>query len=228
MERDGTGRLSNSELAALLERIPDIVWRYRLIPTPGFDYVSPSVVAFTGYTPAEHYADPALGRKIVHPDDVHLMEAAVADPDEHKRVMLRWRHKAGLELTTEQRIVAIRNRHGQLIALEGVARPVISGERTLQIHAGDVVLDLATHRALVNERVVDLTPSEHRILVLLASADGPVSPAELTARLWGEDDPAGPRAIQVHVSNLRRKIEQDPSHPRRVISHRGVGYELVK
>jgi hypothetical protein len=229
MERvRGGGRLTASELAGLLERAPDIIWRYRLVPTPGFDYVSPSVLAFTGYTPAEHYADPALGRRIVHPDDVPLLEAAIAAPEEHKQLMLRWRHKAGVELLTEQRIVAIRNGHGQLVALEGVARPVISAERRLQIQAGDLVLDLATHRALVNNRVVDLTPSEHLILVLLASADGPVSPSELTARLWGEDDPAGPRAVQVHVSNLRRKIEEDPSRPRRVVTHRGVGYELVK
>jgi PAS domain S-box-containing protein len=223
--KQGLGR---SELAALLERSPDIVWRYRLVPTPGFEYVSPSVVEFSGYTPAEHYSDPELGRKLVHPDDLPVMEALMAAPEEHPRVMLRWRHKAGPEFTTEHRIVPIRDAAGELVALEGVARPVISRDRTLQIAAGDLVLDLATHRVLVNERVVGLTPSEHRILVLLASSEGAVSASELTVRLWGEDYPAGPRVVQVHVSNLRRKIEDNPAKPRRLVTHRGVGYELVR
>jgi len=210
-----------------LERSPDIIWRYRLIPPPGFEYVSPAALTFTGYSPAEHYSDPDLGRKIVHPDDASLLEAAIAAPEDHKQLMVRWRHKAGIELMTEQRIVPIRDGDGQLVAIEGSARPVISGDRELQIPAGDLVIDLATHRALIDQRTVDLTPSEHRILVLLASADRPVSAPELTARLWGKDDPTGARAVQVHVSNLRRKIEEDPALPRRLVTHRGLGYELV-
>ena len=219
--------LSPALLAALVERVPDIVWRYRLVPKPGFEYVSPSVFALTGYTPAEHYADPDLGRKIVHPDDLPRMEAAMANPEDRKALVLRWRHKAGLELTTEHRIVAIRDAGGELVALEGVGRPVVNGQRRFELATGDLVLDLATHRVLVADRVVELTPSEHRILVLLASSDGPVTSPEIVARLWGEDHPAGPRVVQVHMSNLRRKIEDDPSRPRRLVTHRGMGYELV-
>lgn len=221
-------RLAPSQLAGLLARLPDIVFRYRYVPEPGFEYVSPSAFALTGYTPAEHYADPELGRRIVHPDDIPLMEAAVAAPDEHRTLTLRWRHKAGLELTTEQRLVPIRDATGQLVAVEGVARPVVSTERALQLRAGELVLDLATHRVLAGDRVVELTPAEYRILVLLASSDGPVGASELVTRLWGEDDPSGSRVVQVHVSNLRRKIEDEPSRPRRLVTRRGVGYELVK
>src|ERR671933_242536 len=53
----------------LLEQVPDLVYRYRLQPDPGFEYVSPSSTAVIGYTPEEHYADPELGWRIVHPDD---------------------------------------------------------------------------------------------------------------------------------------------------------------
>ncbi len=47
-----TAALDSTELVSLLDRIPDIVWRYRLSPEPAFEYVSPSVFALTGYTPA--------------------------------------------------------------------------------------------------------------------------------------------------------------------------------
>src|SRR5918998_1868269 len=92
--------LNDSQLVTLLERMPDIVWRYRLVPTPGFEYVSPSVFALTGYTPAEHYADPDLGRRIVHPDDLPVLEAAIASPGAHPVLTLRWRHRTGAIMTT--------------------------------------------------------------------------------------------------------------------------------
>jgi two-component system alkaline phosphatase synthesis response regulator PhoP len=96
------------------------------------------------------------------------------------------------------------------------------------MQAGDVVLDLAAHRALVDERVVDLTPSEHRILSLLVAADGPVSAHDLVVRLWGVDQPGGTRAVQVHISNLRAKLEHDPRRPQRLLTRRGVGYVLAR
>src|SRR4051812_3753206 len=43
---------------ALLESVPDVVYRYRLRPPPGLEHVNPSSTAVTGYTPEEHYADP--------------------------------------------------------------------------------------------------------------------------------------------------------------------------
>ena len=218
--------LTPQQLAAMLERIPDVVWRYRLVPQPGFEYVSPSVFALTGYTPAEHYADPDLGRRIVHPDDVHVLEEVLAAPGDHSQVTLRWRHRAGMVVTTEQRVSVVRDALGRVAVLEGVGRPVISGERLLQLPAGDLVVDLATHRVMVDERVVELTPSEHRILVLLAVSDGPVSSDRIVTRLWGEGHAGGVRTVEVHISNLRRKIEQDPRRPTRLVTWRGRGYAL--
>jgi DNA-binding winged helix-turn-helix (wHTH) protein len=223
-----TPALDATQLVALLERVPDVVWRYRLTPTPGFEYVSPSVFALTGYTPAEHYADADLGRRIAHPDDAELLEQAIRAPDAHATVNLRWRHRSGTVFATEQRLTVVRDGDGRMVAIEGVGRPVAGragGERT---RAGDVVLDLAAHRALVADRVVDLTPAEHRILSLLVAADGPVSSRDLVVRLWGADEPGGARAVQVHVSNLRRKLEDDPRRPQRLLTHRGVGYVLAR
>src|SRR3954447_22993860 len=101
--------LNAPQLAALLERIPDVVWRYRLLPEPGFEYVSPSVFALTGYTPADHYANPDLGRRIVHPDDADLLAGVFAAPGDHRQVTLRWRHRSGAVITTEHRIGVVRD-----------------------------------------------------------------------------------------------------------------------
>jgi DNA-binding winged helix-turn-helix (wHTH) protein len=216
------------QLVALLERVPDIVWRYRVRPAPGFEYVSPSVFALTGYTPADHYADPDLGRRIAHPDDLPLLEETIRSPADHPTVTLRWRHRRGTVFMTEHRLTVIRDGDGEVVALEGVGRPIHGPGNGTRIQAGDVILDLAANRALVDERVVDLTPSEHRILSSLVAADGPVSARDLVVRLWGADQPGGLRAVQVHISNLRAKLEQDPRHPRRLLTHRGVGYVLAR
>ncbi len=221
--------LDGHELSALLERIPDIVWRYRLLPDRGFEYVSPSVFGLTGYTPEEHYADPDLGRRIVHPADAPLLEALLRSTEPFSAMTLRWRHRHGDVFVTHQRISSIRDDEGRIVALVGVGRPVTNGSpRTYRVRAGDVVLDLAGHRALVGDRVVELTPAEHRILALLATSDGPVQVRALVTRLFGTEQPGGARGLQVHVSNLRRKLEDDPRRPKRLITHRGVGYALVR
>ena len=223
-----TSVLDTSQLLALFDRVPDIVWRYRLPPEARFEYVSPSVFALTGYTPAEHYADPDLGRRIAHPDDMALLEETIRSPAAYPTVTLRWRHRGGTTFTTEHRLTVVRDADGRALAIEGVARPVPSSEPDVRVQAGEVVLDLAAHRALVDDRVIDLTPAEHRILSLLMTADGPVSQRDLVVRLWGGDHPGGTRAVQVHVSNLRRKLERDPRSPRRLLTQRGVGYRLAR
>ena len=118
-------RASEARLRLILEHARDIVFRYRLHPTPGFEYVSPAVAALTGYTPEEHYADPDLGRKLVHPDDLPLLEAALRSPAASDApVTVRWRRKDGGLLWTEQRNVAVLDRGGRLVAIEGIARDV--------------------------------------------------------------------------------------------------------
>ena len=54
----------------------DLFYRYRLGPEAGYEYVSPSSTAITGYSPEEHYADPDLGLRQVHPDDRHLLKSS--------------------------------------------------------------------------------------------------------------------------------------------------------
>ena len=93
---------------------------------------------------------------------------------------------------------------------------------------GGLRLDVARHTAAIDGRPVLLTRSEFRLVALLASEPGkPFEREDLIRHLWESDFVGDRRAIDVHVSNLRRKLERDPRRPERLITVRGVGYKLV-
>ncbi len=92
---------------------------------------------------------------------------------------------------------------------------------------GGVRLDLERHTVEVDGRPVALTPSEFRLLALLASAPGRAfSRDEIMRHLWRSTYTGDRRASDTHVANMRRKIERDPSRPERIVAVRGVGYRL--
>jgi two-component system, OmpR family, alkaline phosphatase synthesis response regulator PhoP len=92
---------------------------------------------------------------------------------------------------------------------------------------GDLVIDVLRHSATLEDRPLQLTRSEFRVVTLLASEPGRVfTREELVEHLWEGDFDGDRRAIDVHMSNLRRKLEEDPRNPRRLQTVRGVGYRL--
>jgi two-component system response regulator RegX3 len=93
---------------------------------------------------------------------------------------------------------------------------------------GALRIDLQRHEVTVEGRRVHVTPSEFRLLELLAERAGQaVSRSELCVHLWGTDRALHTRACDLHVARLRQKIEADPSRPRRLLTVRAVGYKLV-
>ena len=75
---------------------------------------------------------------------------------------------------------------------------------------------------------VSLTPSEFRLLDLLAGEPERVfSRREIMQHLWDSTYVGDQRACDIHISNLRRKLEDDPAHPARIVTVRGVGYKLA-
>jgi PAS domain S-box-containing protein len=216
------------ELAAeVIERSRDVAYRYRLDP-PGFDYVSPAVTEVTGYTPEEHYADPELGLKIVHPEDFQRLRGVIESVPDGSPLILRWIAKDGRVLWTEQRNVPVFDDEGRLVAIDGVARE-ISGPRdpagTLSV--GGLVIDRLQQHVLVDSSPVHVTPAEFRILRFLAERADVVSREEIVRELWESEFAATGRACEVHISNLRRKVERDPRRPERILTVRGRGYRLV-
>lgn len=108
----------------IAERANDLIYVYRFKPQPGFEYVSPSATTITGYTPQEHYADPELGLKLVHPDDAHILKGYFKGKNFDHPVVLRWLKKDGSTMWTEQQNVPVYDENGELVALHGIARDI--------------------------------------------------------------------------------------------------------
>ena len=93
---------------------------------------------------------------------------------------------------------------------------------------GDIRIDFARHQVAIAGEPVHLTRSEFRLLLLLAKEPQRVfSRREIMEHLWQSPYVGDERACDIHVSNLRRKIEADPRNPERLLTVRGVGYTLV-
>ncbi len=95
------------------------------------------------------------------------------------------------------------------------------------LRAADVTLDRQAHSVRVGDRHVDLTPSEFDLLATLMATPGRVfSRFELLDRVQGTAFEGYERTIDVHVKNLRAKLEADPKEPRYIETVYGVGYRF--
>jgi len=96
-----------------------------------------------------------------------------------------------------------------------------------QVHFGDVVMDLVRHEVKVGGQAVNVTPTEFRLLEAMAKEPGRAfSRLELLERVFGYDYEGLERTVDVHLMNLRKKIEAQPGHPRYIVTVPGVGYRL--
>lgn len=95
------------------------------------------------------------------------------------------------------------------------------------LKVGDLVIDPRSHTVSLEGRLVDLTPREFDLLHAFALHPGTViSVDDLLARVWGAEFVGQPQVVYVHVRWLREKLEENPNHPKRIITVRGVGYKL--
>jgi len=93
---------------------------------------------------------------------------------------------------------------------------------------GDLTVDLAARRVTVSDREVHLTPIEYRLLAALVKHAGKVlTHAHLLAEVWGPGCAFEHTYPRVYMSQLRRKLEQDPARPRYLLTESGVGYRLA-
>ena len=93
---------------------------------------------------------------------------------------------------------------------------------------GGLTVDFTRHRVLVDGSDAELTQSEFRIVALLAQYAGMViTYDEMMVRLWGPNSTGGNQILRVNMTNIRRKLERDPSHPRYIFTENGVGYRMA-
>ena len=96
------------------------------------------------------------------------------------------------------------------------------------VRAGDLVIDLRAHEVSLNGRRVDLTPTEFRLLEILASHPNQVfTRMQLIDRVQGHAFEGYERTVDAHIKNLRSKVEPQAKSPRYILTVYGVGYKFA-
>lgn len=97
-----------------------------------------------------------------------------------------------------------------------------------EINNGGLTLNFLKHEASLGGRALNLTPIEFKLMAVLAREPERVfSRMRLIEKVFGYDFEGFDRTIDVHILNLRRKLEPDPSHPRYIKTVYGAGYKFV-
>ena len=96
------------------------------------------------------------------------------------------------------------------------------------IFCGDLAIDLAQRRVTLDSREIKLTPTEYDLLKVLAQNAGKVmTHRQLLKIVWGAPYTEDAHYIRVYIGQLRRKIEDNPTQPKYIVTESGVGYRLV-
>lgn len=176
--------------------------------------------------------------------DALILDLGLPDMEGHE-VIRRLREWSSVPII----VLSVREHEGQKIAAldagadDYLTKPFATGELMARLRAalrrganagndavyevGDLRLDLGRRMITVSGREVTLTPTEYELLRALAQHGGRVmTHNQLLRRVWGASYEPETHLLRVNISNLRRKLEPDPSRPRYIITEPGVGYRL--
>ncbi len=97
-----------------------------------------------------------------------------------------------------------------------------------RLSQGNITLDPVEHKVLFTDgRVVELTPLEFRLLYYLMKNSGRIlNVSQILTKVWGYDYEGESNLVAVYIRRLRTKVEEDPDHPRHVITVRNLGYKF--
>jgi DNA-binding response OmpR family regulator len=161
-----------------------------------------------------------LCRRVKQIADLPIIVLSAVDASEAK--------VSALELYAEDYVTKPFDPDELIARIQRVLRRAAIGSPQISLDGGDLEVDLATRRMTTPNGSQQLTPTEARLLqVLAASVDRVVPTEELLHRVWTDADGADPSYLWVTVRRLRRKLEGDPDRPRYLLTERGIGYRLA-
>jgi two-component system, OmpR family, KDP operon response regulator KdpE len=97
-----------------------------------------------------------------------------------------------------------------------------------KINFSDICIDLARRTVEQAGTALHLTPIEYKLLThLAAQPDRVITHQQLLKAVWGPGHTQDTHYVRVHMANLRKKVETDPSRPRHLITEAGIGYRFV-
>src|SRR5262245_60450401 len=180
-------------LRRFADQTKDMIFRCRIAPTRKWEYLSPSCFQLTGYTVDEHFADPMLVFKVVHPDDVHLYDAVIKYPERnHRPIIVRWIRKDGTQLWVEEQVQFLRDDQGVAVAVEGIARDI-------------------PERRRIEEQLAEAQRIAHIGNWVWAIGSDEVSWSEELSRIHGISPDAAPRTFAAFVETFAREDRQRAS-----------------
>ena len=134
----------------------------------------------------------------------------------------------GLELGADDYITKPFSLRELLARIRAVLRRSSAAWREERLRIGDLIIDLDKHEVRKAGVKVQLTPTEFKILSILASSPGRVySRLQLVDAVLGEAYQGYERSIDTHISNLRKKLGDDSAQPRYIDTVYGVGYKML-
>lgn len=96
------------------------------------------------------------------------------------------------------------------------------------IQFGDVKLDMKAHLVTKGNQMVHLTPTEYRLLTVLATNAGRVvTNPQLLREVWGPSHSESSHYLRIYMGHLRQKLEDDPAQPKYLLTETAVGYRLL-
>lgn len=203
-----------------------------------------------GYQVSRAYTgEQAKAKWIEHEPDLVILDSALPDTD--ALVMcrdLRSKHDALVLVITLEKDIYDEVRclesgvddylrkpflPDQLLArirsLERRARSTAKLPPSSRLNIGPICFDPLRNTVIVRGKSTHLTPTEGKLLTLLAVNANDVCTAEqIVTHVWGFGDTGDEVLIKTHIYNLRRKIEPDPAKPRYILTVPGIGYTLVR
>lgn len=214
----------------------------------------PEIRKFLKTALASHHFNPSFaetageGIKFINlqTPEIVILDLGLPDMDglEVIRSVRQWTHVPILVLSARGR------EHDKVSALElgaddYLTKPFGVGEllarlRVIQRHAnnsiashapvftnGDMCIDLDKRKVLLNHKEIDLTPTEYKMLCILAKHVGKVvTYQQLLREVWGKNAEENHHYLRIYVQHLRRKLNDDPMLPKYIVTEAGIGYRL--
>ncbi|QRN97116.1 PAS domain S-box protein [Archangium violaceum] len=197
----------------IAENASDVLYRYQLAGTRSFAFVSGVVTKNLGFTPEEHYRDPELWHRQMHPEDREVLEQLLAEPEKHDSpVVVRFTRRDGRTVWLQHVVTPVMDASGLCVAVEGIARDITERRQFEEA----LKLSEASFRILL-EGVPDPAAIQRdgRIVyanAALVSSLGFARPQELMGRRLREfvlDESPAPEGSVALVTGERRLMRRD-------------------